>query len=681
MKQELKEQLLHPSDEFTPVPFWFWNDHLTKEEIIRQIHDFQDKGVMGFVIHPRIGIPTDLIYLSDAYLDLVEAAVAEASKLGMTVILYDEAMYPSGSAKGLVVKDNPEYASRGLKMVEYPCSGPTSATIELVEGELLVSVQAVEKTGDQQIKRHSTVLLQTNGDSVSFTPPGEQTWSILLFVETYSKGHIRGIHFGEDDREPHAPASADLLNPQAMQKFIEITHDAYYKRLKPYFGNTIIAMFTDEPNILGRGGMRGLKPWTGGFLTDYISAGNQELDLPLLWMDGGEETSLIRKKYRKAINQRLTFAYYKQLHDWCEQHQIALTGHPEASDDIGLLEYFQIPGQDVVWRWVAPEQQKGIAGVHSTIGKCSSDAARHRGRRRNLNEFLGVCGTTNKWDLTAGDMKWYMDWLLVRGANMLCPHAFYYSVEGERRYNERPPDVGPNNSWWPFYKRFTSYMKRLSWLMTDSVNVTPIAVICEEDHLPWQIVKPLFEHQIEFNYLEEHLLTSSCTIQGGSIEINQQKYRVVLIEDWFRLESKTCKRIHQFAQSGGTVIVCGEAGKDEARQNYYAISDFEEVVNVLDRFVLRDAALFPASADLRVSHVCKDGLHFYMLVNEGEQLYHGTLQTSIFGKVHKWDPWAGTIVEQSLERHEQGPRIPLQLDRRQSIVFCVDPLQKPVIAD
>ncbi|MDB5084098.1 MAG: hypothetical protein JWN30_984, partial [Bacilli bacterium] len=130
-----------------------------------------------------------------------------------------------------------------------------------------------------------------------------------------------------------------------------------------------------------------------------------------------------------------------------------------------------------------------------------------------------------------------------------------------------------------------------------------------------------------------------------------------------------------------TVIVCGEAGKVEARQNYYPISDFEQVVNALDRFVLRDAALFPASADLRVSHVCKEGLHFYMLVNEGEQLYHGTLQTNIFGKVHKWDPWAGTIVEQCLEGHEQGPRIPLQLDRRQSIVFCVDPLQKPVIAD
>jgi hypothetical protein len=30
---KLRQQFLEPADEFTPVPFWFWNDLLTKEEI------------------------------------------------------------------------------------------------------------------------------------------------------------------------------------------------------------------------------------------------------------------------------------------------------------------------------------------------------------------------------------------------------------------------------------------------------------------------------------------------------------------------------------------------------------------------------------------------------------------------------------------------------------------------
>src|SRR5690606_3743739 len=111
-------------------------------------------------------------------------------------------------------------------------------------------------------------------------------------------------------------------------------------------------------------------------------------DLIALWYDVGKETAEIRKKFKKAINERLSRVYYRTLSEWCENHGIALTGHPERSDDIGLLKYFHIPGQDVVWRWVAPENEKGIVGEHSTAGKCSSDAARHRDRRRNLNEVL-----------------------------------------------------------------------------------------------------------------------------------------------------------------------------------------------------------------------------------------------------------------------------------------------------
>ena len=31
------------------------------------------------------------------------------------------------------------------------------------------------------------------------------------------------------------------------------------------------------------------------------------------------------------------------------------------------------------------------------------------------------------------DMKWYLDWLFVRGVNMIFPHAFYYSLRDRRK--------------------------------------------------------------------------------------------------------------------------------------------------------------------------------------------------------------------------------------------------------
>ena len=54
--EKLRNAFLHPEAEFGPIPFWFWNDDLDHAEIKRQIHAFLEKGIHGFVIHPRKGL-------------------------------------------------------------------------------------------------------------------------------------------------------------------------------------------------------------------------------------------------------------------------------------------------------------------------------------------------------------------------------------------------------------------------------------------------------------------------------------------------------------------------------------------------------------------------------------------------------------------------------------------------
>ena len=142
--RNLWEEFLHPGPEYTPIPFWFWNDRLDKQKLLEQIEDFYEKGVEGFVLHPRIGIPKDIEYLSEEFMDYVVFAVEEAHKRNMQVILYDEAMYPSGAANGKVVELNPDYASRGLtstvySAIEFPY------TITLKPNERVVAVFLLEK--------------------------------------------------------------------------------------------------------------------------------------------------------------------------------------------------------------------------------------------------------------------------------------------------------------------------------------------------------------------------------------------------------------------------------------------------------------------------------------------------------------------------------------------------------
>ena len=101
-----------------------------------------------------------------------------------------------------------------------------------------------------------------------------------------SGGTMRGLHWGEDDGEKNAPKTADILNPAAVSRFIELTHEAYYRELKAYFGTVIIGCFTDEPSILGRN-VSGMLPWTHGFAEIFRRAGGNAANLTALF-DGRE---------------------------------------------------------------------------------------------------------------------------------------------------------------------------------------------------------------------------------------------------------------------------------------------------------------------------------------------------------------------------------------------------------
>lgn len=502
METELKEvlgEILQPGEEFSPIPFWFFNDAFDEDRVRGQLEDYVEKGVNGLVLHPRIGVPAEMPYLSEEFFRAVRFIVGTASRLRMKVVLYDEGMYPSGSAHGMVVQANPEYASRG---------------ITLLSREEARTKLAAEKS--------ARVIAELSGGR--------------KIVYGFAGGTIRGIHFGEDDGQPGAPKAADILNPDAVDEFIRLTHDRYYEELKEYFGTTVIAFFTDEPSALGRNAGH-YRAWADGMEKELVAAGGRLEDLEALFVSTGRtvagrsdlvetEENFTVRLYRQLIKRKLREIFYARLSGWCERHGIALIGHPAESDDIEEELYFHIPGQDLIMRRVAPETG-GLKEFDSVQAKLSADIARHLGRRRNANECFGVCYRDRiPWYMTAGDMKWYIDWLGLRGVNLYIPHAFYYSVEGERK-GERPPDVGPNNIWWRHYRRFSDYMKRLSYIMTDSVNSAELAVLCDNNHVPYGEIACLYESQTAFNYLPAALL-EQAEVSDGRVRVGAYSYRKVL---------------------------------------------------------------------------------------------------------------------------------------------------------
>lgn len=657
-----RSRLAEPAPEFSQMPFWFWNDELSDEEIRRQLADFRDHGVYGFVIHARMGLPREIPYMKERWLHHVRTAVEEAARTGMRVCLYDEGMYPSGSAHGEVVRSNPAFAAKGLLVTHQDVDGPIVAPIPTTEGQAVAVVVARRSGEGRELQLSKLRLVETGASTAQLA---EGSWRIMVFSCVPSEGRIRGVHEGEEDRDPGAPAAADLLDPAAMQAFIRFAYEPYAATLKDHFGKTVIGMFTDEPSMLGRGGRRGLKPWTDGLAGYFERQCGYALPpvLPALFFNIGERTESIRADFERTLGRRLDETYYQPLSEWCGRHGIGLTGHPAGATEIWPLRYFQIPGQDIVWRGVVPlpEKPTALEGPNSALGKCSSSVARHDRRRRNSNEVYGAYG----WRLTLEEMKWLADWLMVRGVNLFYPHAFYYSIRDDR-VHERPPDVGPNNAWWPHYKPFADYTSRLCGLLTDSRQVCEVAILGGNHDLPWRAAKWLYQNQVDFNYLEDwRLIEHQAEVRDGRILAGEMAYRILIVDRDEPLAGPIAERVDALADAGVQVRYC--RGEPTAA-----------VVQSL----VRDIRADPAAPDLRYVHLVKEGIDFYLLVNEGDRPIETRVTVGCQGAAEWFDAWTGAFrLARVTGQSGDGMTVPIHLERRESLVLCIDSSQAAKVTE
>jgi len=607
------EEFLNPPLEFSVMPFWFWNDTLKDDEIVRQIVDFEAHGVYGFVIHPRIGLPVEMEWLSPQMIHAMDVAISEAARRKMYVILYDEGMYPSGSSGGQVVARNPNHAARGIAKIDLK----PGENLHLPEGFNLIGI--IDRPGGKRV----------------------------AIVDQPSGGNIRGLHYigeGTSLLKEETPPAGDILNPDAVTSFMELVYERYAKEFGKYFGKTVLGIFTDEPSSLGRNSTRGVIPGNAALLPQINNILGYDIKpfLADLWYNDLPDSRKHRIDYNRAINTCLEENYYNRLGRWCKDHGISLMGHPAGSMDIGTERYFQIPGQDLVWRYVEPGP-KALEGEHSTMAKCASSAMLHLGLRRNSNELYGAYGH----NLTYNEMEWLANWCFVRGQNLLIPHAFYYSVRGPR-LDERPPDVGPHASWWNNYKPYADACRRMSWLNTDSRQVCNLAILCEATWLPDKSAKTCYQHQRDFNYLELRHLWEKARIDSKGVHIAGMNYGAVILDSLSYLPPKAKPLLIKLARNG-LLIIRDNSQFASVFKGALAFKTPDNLISAIDKIIKPDLILTPASENIRYRHVVKGTDHYYIIFNEEEGEVTTKLKLQVTGNRQWLNPFTAESIDVSEE--------------------------------
>src|SRR5690606_13446909 len=116
----------------------------------------------------------------------------------------------------------------------------------------------------------------------------------------------------------------------AIERFTEVTHERYREAVGDHFGQTIPAIFTDEPQHLFKEGFdspgqridRVIPATTDLFETFKKRFGSDLLDaLPeVFWELPDGKPSLARYRYHEHVTERFADAYAATLGRWCAKN-------------------------------------------------------------------------------------------------------------------------------------------------------------------------------------------------------------------------------------------------------------------------------------------------------------------------------------------------------------------------
>ncbi len=564
------ELFKNPTAEYRGTPFWAWNTDLNQQELDRQIEIFNKMGLGGFHMHVRTGMSTE--YLSDNFMSLIKGCTDKAKSLNMLSWLYDEDRWPSGAAGGLVTKDY-SCRARCLLLTTVPCDNKE------LEADEIDARSLGGRNGKGHLICCYDVILDNDGNLKEYRKIDENEEAKGTKWYAYLKIHSNSSWYNNQ-------SYADTLNPKAIKRFLDITHERYKEVMGDEFDKTIPAIFTDEPQFTRVDNLNEpfstddvVVPWTDDipetFKKEY---GYDILDyLPELYWELPEgKISKTRYYYHDHICERFTEAFADQIGDWCRENSISLTGHMMEEPSLrsqtralgeAMRSYrsFGIPGIDML-----------CASFEFTTAKQTQSAVHQYGKEAMLSELYGVTG----WDYDFRGYKLHGDWQAALGVTVRVPHLSWVAMGGEAK-RDYPASISYQSPWWKEWSYLEDHFARVNTLMTRGKPCVKVGVIHPVESY-WLHFGPesqtadyreamderfksvtdwLIKGSIDFNFISESLIPELCSVDGKALVTGKMKYDAVVVPGCETLRSSTLDILEKYSAAGGKIIFMGDAPK------------------------------------------------------------------------------------------------------------------------
>ncbi len=541
-------------------PFWFWNDTLAEAEVQWQVEQMAAQGVRGFFIHPRQGLGQP--YLSEAFFQMVDIAVEAAEDHDLLVHLYDEYPYPSGIAGGEVTLGNPETYATRLEQRTFDVPGG-SVRRSLPRGEVLSCVAyprgdgAVDWSHGQDLRDAvGPVLIRDSFVEMGLTDYNRKRYfaseptpilevtlpegphRLFVSVQTVITHHKYWNH------------TVDVLNPEAIARFIQLTHARYRARYGDRFGDTIVSICVDETQ----------PGWSDRLPDAFEEAYGYALapKLPALQDAAHPDHDRVTRDLTQLQYRLFCETFEEPIAGWCAAHGLAYSGE-KPSMRMAQLRYMDIPGCEPGHTKVGAKPDWLQARLRSNA-KATASAAYFYGKAGSLCE----CYHSTGWSATLQDAKTIADGLLLAGIDFLVPHGFFYSTHGLKKH-DAPPTFFFQMPFWPHFGRLSAYVDRIGaqfagthidadLLVVDPASGRPsLPDLGRYEDLLWA----LMHRHLDVHIVDTDILTEG-TITEGSVRVRDVDAAVVLIPPMREVEPPLQAWLDRFTEAGGIVITWDE---------------------------------------------------------------------------------------------------------------------------
>ena len=548
-----------PPTKFRPDPLWFWNNtDITKEGIDAQMPGFLEKcGYGGLAILP-FGPNLTPKYLTEEYFERYKYAVEKAAELGLTLSLYDEYGFPSGSGGAINADGVPRFRNRfpnltmkRLDRIEEETRGGATYVSPVSKTGQLMAAVAMNADTKERIDLSGNITEET----IVWKVP-EGNWKIMQFVCV-----------ADDD------PNMDYLSEEAAKAYISMTHEAYYKRMPEYFGKTITSTFFDEPTLY----RAQARCWTPTFNETYIKkyGSSPALYYPALWYDIGPETQAARNALFGLRAELYAAAYPKAVSEWSKAHGIVATGHQDneeienpvgtSADLMKCFKYQDVPGIDKI----------GGDRPAEKFYKIVSSAAYNWDHSLVMSETYGAMGNI-PWDtLYNVAMDQYS-----KGINMLIPHAVWFN---DRDVTFEPELSHRNRLYNQGLYEFNTFLARLNMLLrnddrfvTDVAMLYPIETMQGEHYFDGPLgayaggvkipdmdyvqISQRLTNELgrDFQFLHPEVLQDACRVDKNGLTLANTKqyntFRTLIVPSSKTISVANLAKILTFFEAGGQVI-------------------------------------------------------------------------------------------------------------------------------